>query len=90
MPISKTTFVLANYGTSYKNRWNIQHHEQGAVSTNLHLADSAGQVPAGEDGHDKLYKICSFMDLLTQQFFDNYIPTSMSPLMKPRFPTKVG
>ena len=54
----------------------------------LHLADSAGQVPAGEDGHDKLYEIRSFMDLLTQQFFDIYTPTEYVTIDEAMIPYK--
>jgi len=54
----------------------------------LHLADSAGQVHPGEDGHDKLYKIRGFMDLLTRQFFDNYTPTEYVTIDEAMIPYK--
>ena len=38
----------------------------------LHLADSSGQIPAGQPGHDKLYKVRKYVDLITSQFSANY------------------
>ena len=38
----------------------------------LHLADSSGQIPAGQPGHDKLYKVRKYVDLITCQFSANY------------------
>jgi len=58
------------------------------IFRSLHLADSAGQVPLGEDGHDKLYRIRGFMDLLTRQFFDNYTPTEYVTIDKAMIPFK--
>ena len=38
----------------------------------LHLADSSRQIPAGQPGHDKLYKVRRYVDLITNQFTANY------------------
>ena len=38
----------------------------------LHLADNSHQIPVGQPGHDKLYKVRSYVDLITTQFATNY------------------
>ena len=38
----------------------------------LHLADNSHQIPAGQPGHDKLYKVRSYVDLISTQFTTNY------------------
>ena len=34
----------------------------------LHLADNSLQIPAGDPGHDKLFKVHQFVDLVTAKF----------------------
>ena len=41
----------------------------------LHLADSALQIPRGEPGYDKLYKVRKLLDILTEKFKPNYTPS---------------
>ena len=38
----------------------------------LHLADNSLQVPAGDPSHDKLFKVCQFVDLVTAMFESLY------------------
>ena len=38
----------------------------------LYLADSSHQIPAGQPGYDKLYKVRKYVDLTTSQFTTNY------------------
>ena len=38
----------------------------------LHLADSSYQIPAGQPGHYKLYKMRRYVDMITKQFTANY------------------
>ena len=40
----------------------------------LHLANSNSQVPPGEPGHDKLFKVRPFLDLILPTFVSEYIP----------------
>ena len=39
----------------------------------FHLADSAKQVTFGQAGHDKLYKVREFLDVIQENFSANYI-----------------
>ena len=39
----------------------------------FHSADSAKQVPFGQAGHDKLYKVREFLDVIQENFSANYI-----------------
>jgi len=57
----------------------------------LHLIDSAGQVPPGEDEHDKLYKRRGFMDYssLPDSSLTTTLQQSMWPLTKPWSLSKV-
>ena len=38
------------------------------------------QIPPGVEGHDKLYKIRSFMNLRTDQFYNNYTPNEYATI----------
>ena len=40
----------------------------------LHLCDSSQQIPAGQPGHDRLFKVRALLDLLTPSFKRNYQP----------------
>ena len=40
----------------------------------LHLADSEKQIPQGQPGHDKLYKVRAFLDLLSERMQSVYRP----------------
>ena len=41
----------------------------------LHLADSSQEIPQGEPGHDRLYKVRKLLDILTTQFESSYTPS---------------
>ena len=41
----------------------------------LHLADSALQIPRGEPGYDKVYKVRKLLDILTEKSKSNYTPS---------------
>ena len=41
----------------------------------LHFANNTNQVPYGEPGHDKLFKICPVIDMLVPKFLEIYKPT---------------
>ena len=46
------------------------HFEQ--IFRYLHLADNSVQIPAGDPGHDKLFKVWQFVDLVTAEFESLY------------------
>jgi len=52
------------------------------------LADNEGQIPPGVEGHDELYKIRGFMNLLTDQFFNNYMPHEYATIDEAMIPYK--
>ena len=54
----------------------------------LHLADSTYQIPAGEPGHDKLYKIRQFATLLTTNFQSNYTSHQTATIDEAMIPFK--
>ena len=52
----------------------------------LHLNDSSCQLPSGNPGHDKLFKVRKLLDLVTPQFEHEYVlhmPISIDEAMKP-------
>ena len=54
----------------------------------LHLADNAHQIPADQPGHDKLYKVCILLDILSRQFQSNYTPTEYVTIDEAMIPFK--
>ncbi|MCG7879142.1 MAG: transposase [Candidatus Thiodiazotropha taylori] len=45
-----------------------------AILSNLHLSDSTREIPVGQDGHDPLYKLRSFVNMCSRNFCDIYVP----------------
>ena len=42
-----------------------------AILSNLHLSDSTREVPHGQDGHDPLYKLRTFVTMCSKNFCDD-------------------
>ena len=54
----------------------------------LHLADSSQQIPRGESGYDKLYKVRKLLDILTGKFKSNYNPSEYVTIDEAMIPFK--
>ena len=54
----------------------------------LHLADSSQQIPRGEPGYDKLYKVRKMLDILTGKFKSNYTPSDYVTIDEAMIPFK--
>ena len=44
------------------------------ILSNLHLSDSAREIPVGREGHDPLYKLRVFITMCSKNFCDIYTP----------------
>ena len=54
----------------------------------LHLADSNLQIPPGQPGHDKLFKVRAFLDLILPTFESEYTPNQSVTIDEAMIPFK--
>ena len=54
----------------------------------LHLADSLQQIPRGDPGYDKLYKVRKLLDILTGKFKSKYTPSEYVTIDEAMIPFK--
>ena len=45
-----------------------------AILSSLHLSDSTREIPRGQEGHDPLYKLRTFVNMCSINFCDIYSP----------------
>ena len=54
----------------------------------LHLNDSSHQLPVGDPGHDKLFKLRKLLDLITPRFESEYFPHKQVSIDEAMIPFK--
>ena len=54
----------------------------------LHLNDNNNQIPSGNPGHDRLFKVRKLLDLMTPNFESEYVPHKQVSVDKAMIPFK--